>query len=119
MIAACLLVPAVHALLHDGPLAIVGDNEAVQVKVEAILHCRAVDLRNQAACLGESRSVDADAVADGKQLLRRFSRMLAASSADVNPQFVAERSQSPLKSADDTCVMPEECQSMPITAPKD
>src|ERR1700746_1486769 len=65
------------------------------------------------ACLGESRSVDADAVADGNQLLRRFPRMLAASSADVNPQFVAERSQSPLKSADDTC---RDAGGMPVHA---
>ena len=72
MIAAGLLAPAVHALLHDSPLAVVGNDEAVQVEIEAILHRRAVDLRNQATRLGERRSVYADAVANGNQLMRRF-----------------------------------------------
>src|SRR5260370_1404758 len=68
-----LLAPAVHALLHDSPLAVVSDDEAVQVEIETILHTRAVDLRNQAARLGKSGSVDADTVADGDQFLRRVS----------------------------------------------
>ena len=46
MIAACLLALAIHALLHDHPIAIIGDNEAVQVKIKAVLHGRAINLGN-------------------------------------------------------------------------
>src|SRR6202162_6702829 len=95
-----LLAPVVYALLHDGPLAVVGNNKAVQVKVEAILHCRAVDLRNQAAFLGKSCSVDADLVTDGNEFLRRSPRMVAASSTDVNAQLLAERRQPSLEGTD-------------------
>ena len=124
VIAPRLLAFAVHALLHDGPLSIVGDNKAVQVKIEAILHCRAVDLRNQPACHGKSCSVDTDLVTDGNEFLRRSPRMVAASSTDVNAQLVAERRQPSLEGTGlrapmTLVVIPEECQSMPITAPKD
>jgi len=43
----------------------------VQVEIETILHTRAVDLRNQAARLGKSGSVDADAVAVGPRFVVR------------------------------------------------
>jgi hypothetical protein len=49
-------------------------------------------------------------VTDGNEFLRRSPRMVATPSADVNAELVAERCQPSL---------PEECQSMPITAPKD
>ena len=101
VIAPRLLAFAAHALLDDGPLSIVGDNKAVQVKIEAILHCRAVDLRNQAACLGKSCSIDTDSVTDGNEFLRRSPRMVAASSTDVNAQLVAERCQPSLERAYD------------------
>src|SRR5690606_27719490 len=52
---------ATHALLHDDPLAIVGDDEAVQVELEAILHGGAVDLGDQTAGSGERAAVEADA----------------------------------------------------------
>jgi hypothetical protein len=84
-----------------------------------ILHCRAVNLRHQAACLGKSCSVDADLVPDGNEFLRRSPRMVAAPSTDVNAELVAS-GVSPRLSAPMTLVVtPEECQSMPITAPKD
>src|SRR3984893_13565315 len=81
VIAPRLLAPAVHALLHDGPLAVISDNEAVQIKIEAILHRRAVDLRNQPACLGKRCSVNADLITDGNEFLRRSPRVAAASPA--------------------------------------
>ena len=37
----------VHALLHDRPMAVVGDDEAVQVEVEPILNRSAVDLGDE------------------------------------------------------------------------
>jgi hypothetical protein len=38
VVSARLFLATVHALLHDGPLAIVRDEEAVQVETEAVLH---------------------------------------------------------------------------------
>ena len=49
MIAASLPLRAVHALLHHHPMAVVGDDEAVQVELKAILHRGAVDLGDQPA----------------------------------------------------------------------
>src|ERR1022692_4659640 len=73
VIAPRLLACAIHALLHDSPVAVVSDNEAVQVETETILHSRAVNFRYQAARLRKGVSVNADTVADGNQLLRRVS----------------------------------------------
>ena len=47
MVAARLLLVAVHALLHDRPLPVVCHEEPVQIKVEAILDGGTVDLRDQ------------------------------------------------------------------------
>ena len=47
MVAARLLLVAVHALLHDRPLPVVGHEEPVQIKVEAVLDGGAVDLRDE------------------------------------------------------------------------
>src|ERR1700730_11099834 len=101
MIPPCLLAPAIHALLHDSPIAVIGNNEVVQVEVETVLHGRAVHLGDQAACLCKSRPIDADTVTDRNQLLRRLPRMFAASAADVNAELVPKRCQSPLESPDD------------------
>ena len=72
MIAPRLLAFAIHALLHDGPAAVIGDNESVQVKIEAVLHRRAVDLCHQPARLRERRAIKSDAVTDAEQFLRRL-----------------------------------------------
>ena len=50
--------------------AVVGDDEAVQIEIEAVLHRGAVDLGDEAARLGERGAVEADALADGDELLR-------------------------------------------------
>ena len=61
MVAARLLLVAVHALLHDRPLPVVGHEEPVQIKVEAILDGGTVDLRDQTAGAGQLRAIEADA----------------------------------------------------------
>src|SRR6516165_4605946 len=48
MISPRLSALAIHPLLHDGPPAVVGYDEAVQVEVETILYGGAVDLGNEA-----------------------------------------------------------------------
>ena len=69
VIAARLPLVAVHALLHDGPLAVIGDEEAVQIEIEAILHGGAVDLGDQPAGPRQRRRLDADAIAEGRKLI--------------------------------------------------
>ncbi len=91
---------AVHALLHHHPLPVVGDDEAVQVKVEAVLHRRAVDLGDEPARLRERRAVDAGALADRDQLVRRLARMLAAPAADMNAKLAAQRGEPALQRAE-------------------
>ena len=88
---------AVHALLHHHPLAVVGDDEAVQVKVEAVLHGRAVHLGDEAARLRERCAVDTGALADRDQLIRRLARMLAASAAHMDAELAAQRRQPALQ----------------------
>src|SRR5262245_41430363 len=91
---------AVHALLNHGPLAIRGDNEAVQIEVKPVLHRGAIDLRHETACVDQAIAVDADAIAQTLQLVRRFSRMLAAPTADIDAEFVLQRLEAALERAD-------------------
>src|SRR5579883_115806 len=86
------LAPLVaHALLDHDPMAVVGDDEAMQVKLEPVLHRGAVDLGDKPAGRGESGAVEADLFADGRQLLRRFARMFAAAAADMETEFAGKR----------------------------
>ena len=101
VIAARLTAAVVHALLHDGPLPVIGDDEAVQIEVEAVLHRGAVDLGDQAADAGQFAPVDADAVADRQQLGRRLTRVPAAPAADADAEFALERSEPALERAND------------------
>ena len=73
VIAPRLLACAIHALLNDSPVAVVSDNEAVELEVETILYSSAVNFRHQAARLRKSGSVDTDTVAYGNQFLWRVS----------------------------------------------
>ncbi len=77
----------VHALLDDGPVAVVGDDEPVQVEVETILDGGAVDLRHQPADVGKRGAVDPNPLADRCELKGRLSRLLAAAAADMDSEF--------------------------------
>ena len=101
MIAARESAVAVHALLHDHPFAVVGHDEAVQIEIEAVLHRGAVDFGDEPAGRGQRRAVEADALADGDQLLRRLARMRAAAAADVEAEFARERREAAFQRADD------------------
>ena len=101
MVAARLACIAVHALLHDGPLAVIGDEEAVQVKVEAVLHGGAVDLGDEAAGARQRRRVEPQAVAKRAQLIGRLAGVAAAAAAHVDAELVLQRCQAALEGADD------------------
>jgi hypothetical protein len=100
MIAASRATQVVHALLDNGPMAIVGDDEAVQVKIKSVLHRCAIDLRHQAAHAGQRRPVDSDPLPDRCEFNRRLSRLLAATAADMEPEFSREGLEASLERPD-------------------
>ena len=120
VVAARLPARAVHPLLHDHPGAVVGDDEAVQVEVEAVLHRGAVDLGDEAAGAHQRGRVQPDALADRGQLVGRAARMRGRGRRRRAGPARARRGASPRFSAPITLVViPDECQSIPITAPND
>jgi hypothetical protein len=100
MVAARLLLVAVHALLHHRPLAVVGHEEAVEIEFEAVLQGGAVDLSDQTACAGQFGTVKTDAFAEGLQFVRCLPGVLAPPAADVYAEFVGQRSQPTLEGPD-------------------
>ena len=101
-------------------LAVVGDDEAVQVELEAVLHGGAVDLGDEAAGLRERGAVEADPLADRDELLRGLAANAGRGRRRRGCRARARAASRPRFSAPMTLVvMPEECQSMPMTAPKD
>src|SRR5262249_47582348 len=97
MIPSRLFALAIHSLLHDHPIAFIGDDEAVQIKIETVLDGGAVDLGDKAACSRELAAVKADAIADGQELLRRQRGLMAPTAADMQTKLAAERSEPALK----------------------
>jgi hypothetical protein len=89
VIAAGLLELTVHALLYNNPVAVVGDDEAVQVQLEPVLHGGTVDLGYQAAGCGERGPIKAHPVPDIDQFVRRLPRIPAASAAYMDPRAPA------------------------------
>ena len=64
VIPASLLAVAIHSLLDYDPLAIIGHDESVQIKIKAILHGGAVHLGDEPARLCERRPVKAHPLPD-------------------------------------------------------
>ena len=98
----------VHALLDNDPAPLVADDETVQIEIESILDGSAVDLRNEPARLRKRCAVEAYPFSYRAELVRSLPRMPAAPAADASPRLRAPMT---------LVVMPEECQSIPITAP--
>src|ERR1700738_4758400 len=78
---------AVHALRYHHPASVVRDDEAMQIKVEAVLDGSAVNLRDQAARPGQRSPVKADALTDRNELVRGCSAVLTAATTDVDAEF--------------------------------
>ncbi len=119
MVAARLPLGVVHALLHHGPFAIVGDEESMKVELETILDRSTVDLGDQAACTRQC-------VRHRSRCARRAGGVRRASCANAGRGRRKHECRArpcngarPRFSAPMTLVvMPDECQSIPITAPK-
>src|SRR6185437_8456329 len=101
VIAARRAARIVHALLDDCPAAIVGDDETMQVEVEAVLDGGAVDLGDEAAHAGERQAVEPDPLADRRELKGRLPRMPAAPAADMDAEFARQGLEASLERADD------------------
>src|ERR1700677_4044187 len=100
MVAPSRAARVVHALLDDGPFALVGDDEAMQIEVETVLHGGAVDLRHEPADVGERGAVDAHPLADRREFKRRLSRLFAAAAADMDSEFAREGLEAALHGGD-------------------
>src|SRR5690606_13532337 len=87
----------VHALLHDAPASVCGDDEGVQIQIEAVLYGRAVDLRDETARVHERRGVQAGAFADRQELCGCLARMRALAAAHVNAELPLERREPSLE----------------------
>src|SRR5687767_11106237 len=101
MVAACLLALAVHALLHHYPIALISDDEAMQIQVEPVLHRRAVHLRHHSAGCRQCRAIETDALADRDEFAWRRPRVFATATADMNSQLAGQRRKSAFERADD------------------
>jgi hypothetical protein len=107
VIAARLAKGFIHALLNDAPMALGCGKKGVKVQVKPILNRGVVDLGNQSAGSDQRRRIHACHLAD---LYKFFGRAARMQSFGASPRFNAPTT---------LVVIPEECQSMPITAPKD
>ena len=101
VVAPGLAAIAVHALLDHDPVSVIGDDEAMEIKVEPILDRRAVDLGDKPARLGERRAVETDSIADRDKLMRRLARVTAAAAANMDAEFSGQGCQAALQRADD------------------
>ena len=101
VVAACLPRVFVHALLDSRPFALIGHEEAVQIKVKPILHCGAVDFGDQTAGAGQRNCIEADAVSERVQFIGRAARMPAAAAAHMDAEFSTQGSEPALEGADD------------------
>ena len=119
MIAPCLPALAVHALLHHRPVAVVGDDETVQVEIEAVLHGGAIDLGHETAGLRELAAVEADLVPDRDEFARVCRECFPRPPQTWMPSSFCSGVSPRLSAPMTLVVMPEECQSIPMTAPKD
>ncbi len=101
MIAPGLTAIAVHALLDHDPVSVIGDDEAVEIEVEPVLDCRAVDFGNEPARLRERRAIEPNPIADRDKLVWGLARMIAASAADMDSKLRGQWRQAALQRADD------------------
>ena len=91
----------VHALLDHDPLAVVGEDEGVEVEGEAVLDGGAVDLGDEAAGAGERVAVEAGALGDGEELGGGLARVAAAAAADVEAELGREGGEAAFQGAHD------------------
>lgn len=93
MIAPGELGMSVHALLNDGPFPALGENESMQVNLEAVGDGVVVDTSGETAGAYEFRAIETGAVGVKQQLVRSSARLFAAATANIDAEFVSARIQ--------------------------
>ena len=97
VIAARQPVRLVHPLLNDGPLAVGGDDEGVQVNLKAVGDGVVVDAGGESAGAHERVTVEADTVGNGAELRRCIAGVPAAAAAHIDAQLRGPRVQALLE----------------------
>ena len=89
----------------------------MQVDLESVDDRVVVDLRGQPAGAHQRFAVEAGLLGDRAQFVGRVARMPAAAAADVDAELVRPRIEAAFQAPSTDVVMPDECQSIPITLP--
>src|SRR5262245_47055522 len=97
VIAARHPVPIVQPLLDDGTLAIRGDDKSVEVNLKAVGDRIVVDARGKPACADQRFAVEAPALRDSEQFLRRVARESSAPATNVDAEFIRPRGEAALQ----------------------
>ncbi len=70
MVAPRLALVAIHALLHDRPFAVIGDEEAMQIEIETVLHGGTVDLGHEATGADQRLAVKSNSCSEPAEFVR-------------------------------------------------
>ena len=107
-----------HALLDHRPFPVRRNEEPMQIKVEPVLNRGTIDFRNEPA----GTAKDGHRVPFGHpelKFIRRLAGVLTPPAAYIDPELFLDGSKPAFEGANTLVVIPEECQSIPITEPND
>ena len=93
----------VHALLHNGPFAVGGDEEPVQVDLEAVGNRVVVYSGGQPARADQGFAVEAGTFSELSQFARRLPRGAPTAAADEYAQLVRPRVEPTFQRSDNGC----------------
>jgi hypothetical protein len=113
MVSARLPTLAIHSLLHDDPSAVIRHDKPVKVKIEAVLHQRGCRPWRRACWLWPARRRQTRPA----RRWRPARTASAAAAADMDAQFAPSGARPRFSAPITLVVMPDERQSIPITAP--
>jgi len=81
-------------LLNNGPFAGTGDDEGVEVELEAVGNGVVIDTRGEAAGAGEGFTIEAGCMAEGEKFSGSFCGVAAATAANGEAEFRGARIQA-------------------------
>ncbi len=84
----------IHALLDHSPLARTGDDEGMEIELEAVRDGVVIDARSQAAGASQILSVEASGIAEREKFDGSFCGVLAATAAKGETEFGGARIQA-------------------------
>ena len=87
----------VQTLLHHGPFALGGNDKGMEIDLEAVGNRVVVDSRCQPACPDQRLTVETTPLRNRSQFVRSITRVPAASTANINAEFIGTAMQSSLQ----------------------